>query len=27
VHFYSCPGYHEWETWRHAALHFLPLLF
>ena len=25
--FYSCPGYHEWETWRHAALHFLQLLF
>ena len=25
--FYSCPGYHEWDTWRNAARHFLELLF
>lgn len=27
VHFYSCPGYHEWDTWRNAARHFMELLF
>ena len=27
THFYSCPGYHEWETWRNAAKHFMELLF
>ncbi len=25
--FYSCPGYHEWDTWRNAARHFMELLF
>ena len=25
--FYSCPGYHEWDTWRNAAKHFMELLF
>lgn len=27
VHFYSCPGYHEWDTWRNAVRHFMELLF
>ncbi len=27
THFYSCPGYHEWDTWRNAARHFMELLF
>jgi enterochelin esterase-like enzyme len=25
--FYSCPGYHEWDTWRYAAREFLKLVF
>jgi enterochelin esterase-like enzyme len=25
--FFSCPGYHEWDTWRYAAHEFLQLLF
>lgn len=25
--FYSCPGYHEWDTWRNAARHFMEKLF
>ena len=25
--FYSCPGYHEWDTWRNAARHFMERLF
>lgn len=27
TYFYSCPGYHEWDTWRNAARHFMELLF
>lgn len=27
VHFYSCPGYHEWDAWRNAAKNFMQLLF
>ena len=27
THFYSCPGYHEWDSWRNAAKHFMELLF
>ena len=27
TYFYSCPGYHEWDTWRNAAKHFMELLF
>lgn len=27
VHFYSCPGYHEWDTWRNAVRHFLELQY
>ena len=25
--FYSCPGCHEWDSWRNAARHFMELLF
>ena len=25
--FYACPGYHEWDSWRNAARHFMELLF
>ncbi len=25
--FYSCPGYHEWDTWRNAARNFMEKLF
>lgn len=25
--FYSCEGYHEWDTWRYAAKEFLMILF
>lgn len=25
--FYSCPGFHEWDVWRHAAKEMLKLLF
>ncbi len=27
IHIYSCPGYHEWDTWRNAAWHMLQMLF
>jgi len=27
IHFYSCPGYHEWQPWRYAFKNFLELLF
>ena len=27
TYFYSCPGYHEWDSWRNAARHFMELLF
>jgi enterochelin esterase-like enzyme len=27
MHFYSWPGYHEWDVWRHAAKHFMSMLF
>jgi len=25
--FYSCPGFHEWDTWRYAAREFLLRVF
>jgi len=27
IRMYSCPGYHEWDTWRNAAWHMLQMLF
>ena len=27
IRLYTCPGYHEWDVWRHAARAFLQLLF
>ena len=27
IRFYTCPGYHEWDTWRNAAYNMLQELF
>lgn len=27
VVFYTCPGYHEWDTWRNACMNFFRLVF
>ena len=27
IQLYTCPGYHEWDVWRHAALAFMTQLF